>query len=134
MARSERVTVMERSPQMQRRTFLRANDMAEHEIAELDAEYEAAERAWKPAGIVCLDAEPEVTHERMLARGREFEVRGASLEYARKLHALQAEAIASISRELPDIPVHVVPCDAPAHEVLKRILECVDAISGRRAR
>lgn len=101
--------VMERSPQMQRRTFVLANGFSADQVDQICALYDAAEALWRPAAIVCLMASPEVTFARMASRGRPCE-EGASLEHHRLIHTLHEKAIDDLRVRACSSPL---ACDSP---------------------
>ena len=98
--------LMERSPDMQRRTFMRMQDFDVEQEAQVEALYEEASRLWRPAGIIYLRMQPVVAHERTTRRGRACEA-AVDLDYHTRLHDLHEAAVEELQAE-GRVPVTVI--------------------------
>lgn len=103
--------VMERSPDMQRLTFVRMGGLTDEEVDHIDSMYESA--VWKPACIIYMRVPPDVSHARMVSRGRASE-QGMGVDFHEKLHDLHEDAIEVIRAK--GIPLHVIQ-DAGPEEI-----------------
>jgi deoxyadenosine/deoxycytidine kinase len=68
----------------------------------------------KPAGIVYLQAEPDICHERLNHRAR-AEESGVSREYLQRIHERHEDWLihaSGVGDDIADIPVLVLPCNA----------------------
>ena len=100
--------VMERSPDMQRLTFVKMGALSDAEIMHVNEMYDRS--VWQPACIIYLRVQPEISPARMVARGRESE-KGMSVDFHEKLHAMHEAAIECIRSK--GIPVHIVEDSNP---------------------
>ena len=89
---------MERSPDMQRRTFLRMQGFGAEQLRELEALYDEAAALWRPAAIIYLRVPPEVSFARMQRRARASEA-GVTLEYHTRLHEAHEAAVVELREE-----------------------------------
>ena len=114
--------MLERSPDMQRRTFVTAYEGDERD--QLERTYEHAASLWRPAAIVYLRMAPDVSHARMLGRGRACEA-GVTLEYPTWLHDAHEAAVLALRAE-GVVPVFVV--DVGAHTSVADVSDGVVAL------
>ena len=98
--------LIERSPDVQRRTFAKMRGFDEVQTAQVEAVYDQAALLWRPAGIIYLRVQPAVTYARACARGRECEAM-VSLDYHTRLHDLHEEAVEALRAE-GRVPVVVI--------------------------
>lgn len=118
---------MERSPDMQRRTFMRMQGFDAEQLQTLEASYDAAAKLWRPAGIIYLRVPPEVSFARMQSRANAADS-GITKEY----HARVYEAHEAAMEELRAEGVVIVKCiDAAgmsAEEVGAAVLKAYKAM------
>ena len=106
VGKSDSYALMERSPDVQRRTFARMQGFDVAQAAQVESLYAEAERMWRPAGIIYLRMQPEIAHARTMSRGRACES-NVGLDYHTQLHDLHEAAIEALQAE-GIVPVTIV--------------------------
>lgn len=95
---------LERSPDMQRRTFLRMQNFDAEQMRALEASYDEAAALWRPAGIIYLRVPPEVSFARTQ--------RGAvTMEYHMQVYEAHEAAVVELKTE-GVVPVTVIDAGA----------------------
>ena len=108
--------LMERSPDMQRRTFARIQGFDLEQAGQVDDLYSKAAQLWRPAGIIYLRTQPAVAHARTMLRGRACEL-AVGLEYYTQLHDLHEAAVDELRAE-GCVPVTVIDATDGDEEVV----------------
>ena len=98
--------LMERSPDMQRRTFARMQGFDLQQAGKVDDLYGKASQLWRPAGIIYLRMQPAVSHARTVLRGRACES-DVDITYHTQLHDLHESAVDELRTE-GCVPVTVI--------------------------
>ena len=124
--------LMERSPDMQRRTFVRMQGFDAEEEAQVDALYEEASRLWRPAGIIYLRMQPAVAHERTISRGRACEA-DVGLEYHTRLHDMHEAAVDELQAE-GLVPVTIIDTtDDDEDAICAAVAQAYEAFANSRS-
>lgn len=105
---------MERSPDMQRRTFVRMQSFDEAQKHEIEEAYDTAASLWRPAAIIYLRASPKVSFDRMKRRARSSEATVA-LKYHQELYDMHDLAVMDLHTERV-VPVHCIDVDGMTTE------------------
>jgi len=123
---------LERSPDMQRRTFVRMQGFDAEEEAQVDALYEEASRLWRPAGIIYLRMQPAVAHERTISRGRACEA-DVGLEYHTRLHDMHEAAVDELQAE-GLVPVTIIDTtDDDEDAICAAVAQAYEAFANSRS-